>query len=743
MTAATVSATRSVRDVPLPVLLSIALSAFLMFTVEPLVGRLLLPLFGGGPMVWTAVLLFFQVVLVAGYAYAHASVTWFGRWGPLIHLGLAAAAVFVLVQAPTALSAGAARSAMDAAWALAGFIGLPALVLSATTPLVSSWLAAISPQREGDPYWLFGLANAAALVGLVIYPLLIEPRLGIAAQRLVWTVGFVGFGALLVWTVLGAIPGVASRARPGWIGLQETVGAASEAVTWSRRGRWLLLAGVPSGLVAAVTTFLATDLGSMPLLWVVPLAVYLVSLVVAFSGRAARIARGAAVATPGAAVLLVVTSGSFGAWPVTATVPLALVGFLIVATGLHGRLAHDRPHRAHLTDFYLTLTVGAAGGSALVAIVAPSILPDLWEYPILLVGALVALALGEPLPGRPGGGLTFGPFFTALPGRLVPYLLVAGLLAAWLIASNATALVAGVAWIAIGGLILLFGGRRWLLVVATTLVLVLAAFVLQPTEFRGRSFFGITRVVRSADMGLTVLVSGTTIHGSQWTDPARHDVPTAYYGASGPAADLFEVGAKTPATGAANVGVVGLGAGELSAYAEAFTVMTYFELDPVVVRVAQDPALFTYLADAPGEPRIVLGDGRRSLAAEPDGTFDLLVLDAFSSNAVPIHLLTVEAIGDALRTVDPDGVIGFHVSNRFYDLAPPIAAALAEEGVITLERSGGGEVAGELPSRWLAASRSSERLDALRALGWTTVTPADHPFTDDHADLLSYLRLGF
>jgi SAM-dependent methyltransferase len=346
------------------------------------------------------------------------------------------------------------------------------------------------------------------------------------------------------------------------------------------------------------------------------------------------------------------------------------------------------------------------------------------------------------LPRR-SAGIDFRPFFAGLPGRLAPYLVVAATLAAVLLSSGSPALTFGAAWLAIGGLVLLFGGRRWLLVMATTIVLVLAAFVLQPTEFRGRSYFGITRVLRSSETGLTVLVSGTTVHGSQWIDPRKHDVPTAYYGASGPAADLFEVGAMVPATGAANVGVVGLGAGALSAYAEAFTVMTYFEIDPVVVRIAQDPALFTYLADAPGDPRIVLGDGRRSLAAEPDATFDLLVLDAFSSNAVPIHLLTAEAIGDALRTLGPDGVIGFHVSNRVYDLAPPIAAALAAEGVTALERSGGGGVEGELPSRWLAASRSFERIAALRALGWTTVTPADHPFTDDYADLLSYLRLGF
>jgi hypothetical protein len=741
MTAAMSTEPRSNADAPLPILLPVALSAFLLFTVEPFVGRLLLPTFGGGPMVWTAVLLFFQVVLVAGYTYAHALVTWAGRWGPLVHLGLAAAALLLLVQAPSTLSAGPARSAVDAIWALAGLVGLPALVLSATTPLLSSWFAGGSG-RDRDPYWLFALANAGALLALVIYPLLIEPRLGLGTQRLVWTVGFVGFGALLVWTVLGALPGVSSRARPGWIGLQETAGGASDVVDWARRGRWLLLAAVPSGLLSAVTTVLATDLFSMPLLWVAPLALYLVSLIVVFTRRGGRLARWAAVFTPAAATLLWVTFGRDGAWPIVAILVLDLAGFVVIATGLHGRLAGDRPHRAHLTDFYLTLTTGAALGSLLVSVVAPAIFPDLWEYPILLVGALVALAVGESLPGRSVGGMTLRPFLAGLPGRLIPYLVAAGLLAALLVLSGSPALVVGSAWLAIGSLILVFGGRRWFLVLATTLVLILASFVLQPTEFRGRSFLGISRVLRSADSGLTVLVSGTTVHGSQWIDPARHTTPTAYYGRGGPVADVFAVGAQEPASGATQVGVVGLGAGELSAYTDQFTVMTYFEVDPVVVRIAQDPLLFTYLSDAPGDPRILIGDGRRSLATEPDAKFNLLVLDAFSSNAVPVHLLTVEALGDALRTVEPDGVIAFHVSNRFFDLAPPIAAAFEQIGLVMLERTGDGGVAGELPSRWLATSRSAERLGALRDFGWTPVAAADYPFTDDYADLLSYLSLG-
>jgi SAM-dependent methyltransferase len=495
--------------------------------------------------------------------------------------------------------------------------------------------------------------------------------------------------------------------------------------------------------LSALTTVLTTDLFVMSLLWVAPLALYLISLIVAFARRGGRLARWAVVLVPAATTLLWVTFARSNAWPLMVLLALHLIGFLILATGLHGRLSADRPHRAHLMDFYLTLAGGAALGSLLVAVIAPTLFPDLWEYPILLIGALVAFALGEPMPRRSTGEVTFGPFFAGLPGRFIPFLLVAGLLGALMVPTSSPALLAGAAWLVIGGLILLFGGRRWFLVLATSVVLILSSFVLQATEFRGRSFLGISRVLRSTESGLTVLVSGTTVHGSQWIDESRHTTPTAYYGADGPAGDVFDVGAEESATGATQVGVVGLGAGELSAYADPFTVMTYFEIDPVVVRIAQDPNLFTYLADAPGEPRIVVGDGRRSLAGEPDATFDLLVFDAFSSNAVPVHLLTVEALTDAMRTVQPDGVVAFHVSNRFYDLAPPIAAAFEQVDLVTLGRSGDGNVPGELPSRWLATSRSAERLSALRDLGWTAVPAADHPFTDDYADLLSYLKLGF
>jgi hypothetical protein len=467
---------------------------------------------------------------------------------------------------------------------------------------------------------------------------------------------------------------------------------------------------------------------------------YLISLIVAFAG-ARRLVRWAAAGTPAAVVLLWMPYSSAGAWPIVAVIPLVVLAFLVVATGLHGRLAQDRPPARQLTDFYLTIVSGSAVGSLVVAIVAPTLFPDLWEYPLLLVAALAALALVAPADGGRPAGLAFGPFFSGALGRLAPYVIIGLAVGALLFLTGSSAFVLVGAWLAIGALILMLGGRPWALAASMAIFVVLGGFVLQGTEARGRSFFGVSRVLRSADTGLTTLISGTTVQGSQWTDPARHDEPTAYYGPGSPAEDLFGVGAPPRASGATNVAVVGLGAGELSTFANAFTVMTYFEVDPVVARLAQDPKLFTYLTDHGGSA-VVVGDGRRSLASQPDGRYDLLIIDAFNSDAVPTHLVSLEAIADQLRTLAPEGVLAFNVSNRTFDLAPPIAAALGQMGLVTLDRSGDGAAPGELPSRWLATSRDGKRLSELRALGWQPVLPSGQPFTDDYADLLSTIRLG-
>ena len=756
MTARSVTLARPLLGATLPFALPIGLSAFLLFSVEPLVGRLVLPVFGGAPAVWATLLFFFQGVLLVGYLYGHLSVTRLGVWGPPLHLALAALAVLALVIAPARLGELRIETlppVVDLIRILFVVIGLPALVLTTTTPLVSGWFeTARERQAAGDPYWLYALSNGGSLLALLAYPVLIEPRLGLGAQRGIWAVGYVLLVVLLAVAASRAIPAIRGRvATLTSEALATRTAAASTAVAatptdWARRGRWLLLAAVPSGLLSAVTTFIATDLVSAPLLWVLPLSIYLGSFIVAFSPRGNRWIGWATLAAPAMITLLWVPYGSAGGWPILAVLAMELAAFGIVATALHGQLARDRPDPSRLTEFYLILSLGGALASAFVALVAPNVFPGVWELPILLVGALVGLALVAPKSRflrRPGSALDFSPFFGGARQRMLPYLIAGALLVVALVATGALATEAGIRWLLVGGVILAVGARPWFLAIATAFVLALATFVLQPpAEFRDRSFFGVTEVLVSPDGELTLLMNGTTVHGSQANDPAKRRTPQSYYVQAGPVGDLFRIAGNGSER---EVAIAGLGGGALATYSDASTQMTFFEIDPVVIQVASDPQFFTYLLDAPRRPTVVEGDARLSFEEETAGRYDVVIMDAFSSDSVPVHLLTMEAIADEIRITKPDGLLVFHVSNRYYNLTPAIAAAVTDQGLTILEKwhqVGEKKEAGETPSHWLAASRDAATLDELRAAGWTAVGPADRPFTDDYADLLRYVNLG-
>jgi hypothetical protein len=752
MTTRTVALARPILGTTLPFALPIGLSAFLLFSVEPLIGRLVLPVFGGTPAVWATVLFFFQAVLLLGYLYGHVSVTRLGRWGPPLHLVVATLAIVALLIAPgqvAGLRDDGVTPVLDLIRILVVLIGLPALVLTTTTPLVSGWFEVTrSVEHDGDGYWLYALSNAGSLLALLAYPILIEPRLALTSQREIWAVGYAGLVALLALAGARATPALRLRLTPDrTAALTLTGDGASVTSDWPRRLRWLLLAAVPSGLLSAVTTFIATDLVSAPLLWVAPLAIYLISFIVAFSPRGGRWIGWAVAAAPAMVTVLWVPYGSAGGWPVVAVLAMELVAFAVVAIALHGRLAQDRPDPSRLTEFYLIISLGGALASAFVALVAPSVFPGVWELPILLVGALVALALvsvPSPRTARKKG-LDFSPFVRGARGRMAPYVIAAGLLIVSLVATRALATEAGVRWLLVGGLLLLVGARPWFLATATAFVLALATFVLQPpAEFRDRSFFGVTEVTTSPDGELKLLMNGTTVHGSQSTDPAKRRTPQSYYVRSGPVGDIFDLVNRGDGE-VREVAVTGLGGGALATYVEMGTRMTFFEIDPIVIDVASDPRYFTYLADAPERPTIIEGDARLSLAEVPSGTFDLLIMDAFSSDSIPIHLLTQEAIADEIRTVAPGGVVVFHVSNRYYDLTPAVAAAVEDLGLTILGKEhapGANREPGETPSRWLAASTDQASIEALRTDGWRPVIAADRPFRDDYADLLRYLHLG-
>ncbi len=740
----------------------IAWSAFLLFSVEPLIGRIVLPVFGGTPAVWATTLFFFQAVLLLGYLYGHLSVTRLGlRRGAVLHVGLVLAAAVSLLFAPghaADLRDPAVPDVVNLTWMLALTIGLPAFVLTTTTPLVSAWYArsrlgvgSDDGRREGEPaaepgdaYWLYALSNAGSLLALLAYPFIIEPRVGLSAQRGVWAIGFVAFGL-----AIAACAAWANRHDPRAPRTLASRAATVRPISWRRRATWLLLAAVPAGLLNAVTTFIATDLVSAPLLWLAPLAIYLMTFIVAFSTQGRRLVPAAVIAAPAVITLMWVPYGSAGGWPILLLVTLMYLGLAVVATALHGRLALDRPEGSQLTEFYLVISIGGALASAFVALLAPLIFPGIWEFPILLVLALVAVAVSQSDTATAGGaarpartGPDLSPFFVRGRGRLGPYLVAAAVVGALLLRDGSLATEAGIRWLLVGGLILLVGARPIFLALSTGLVLALAVLVLQPAVvLRERSFFGVTEVLRPAGATQTTLMNGTTVHGIQSTDPIQARTPESYYATAGPFGDLFAaLGTATPH----RIGAVGLGAGAVSTYATPGSSLTYFEIDPVVAKVAADPRFFTYLSDAAVRPAIVLGDARLSLAKLPDGAFDALLVDAFSSDAVPTHLLTTEAMYEYARVVAPGGLILVHVSNRYYDLAPAVAAAAAANGMAAIERiyvpTQDEAADGATITDAVVVSRAPSALALLRDRGWVLLVPAVAPMTDDFMDILRFLR---
>jgi hypothetical protein len=731
---------------------AIGLSAFLLFTSEPMVGRLVLPVFGGAPAVWATVLMFFQTVLLLGYLYAHLLATRVSpRRGATVHVAVVVVALIATIAAPRQM-ASLYRPDLPVIPGLLAIllviIGPAALAMTATTPLVSSWYARVRSiddphANPRDPYWLYALSNGGSLVSLLAYPLIIEPRLGLAAQRTWWGVG------LAVLTALIALSAVRFRAalRPVWQsepgrarGGATAPGSVDVApdvkVTGRDRLRWLALAAIPAGLLSAVTNLITTDLISAPLLWVIPLAVYLASFVIAFSARGRRVVPLFIALTPATLTLLWVPIGSAAGWPILPLLLIEYAGLGIVAIALHGRLADLRPDARHLTGFYLVMSAGGALGGAFVALVAPVAFDGVWEYPILIAGALIVLAAtSPPRPAR----RPIRTLLTGAPVRLIPYLAISLPLLAYMAATNALAYEAATRWVLVGGLVLLFGGEPRFLALTTTTVLVLATFVLAPpTVFRDRSFFGVTEVTRNEVA--TTLMHGTTVHGQQWLDPARREDPTSYYARSGPAGDIFAAWGKRP-PGA--VRVVGLGAGALAVYARPEDDLVFYEIDPLVARVAADPAYFTYLSDHVPPAEVRIGDGRLLLGQEADDSLGLVLMDAFSSDAVPAHLITLEALADADRALRQDGILAVHVSNRYYDLGPPVATALEELGLTVLElqyvptpeeAANGAGLA-----HFIVGTRDPDVIAELRGRGWVPARLAAGPLTDDFPDLLRYL----
>ena len=717
-------------------------SATLLFAVQPLATRMVLPDFGGSAAVWTTSVLFFQTALLLGYLYTHVATS---RLRPrrqvVLHLVLFLVPTLVLPLSVVARpgEGGTMSMVLRLLVGLTAGVGLPFLLVSTSGPLLQRWFSWTSHRRAHDPYFLYAASNVGSILGLLTYPVVVEPLLDVRAQAVWWTGGYVLLGLLVAASAVAVLrrpaepqpdtPTGTKAAAPPTDAPPPTVQAPADTDGPSRTRvpapvRWVALAFVPSSLMLGVTTFLSTDIAAVPLLWVVPLAIYLGTFVIAFGGRSEPVADASLRAL--ASFTLLAAVAVLGGWPIVLAVVLVLVSFALVAMVFHHRLAASRPPAVGLTAFYVWMSVGGALGGVVNGILAPLLLPGPYEFAIV---AIVAAAVaGRPLDEVVAGGrLAFWGWAGAILAGAV------GLGVA--VSRGALPFLAVAAVAGAVAVVLVFApaGRSKLAVTAVVALLVVptvSPYVVAGGDAMARSFFGSYRVTTTADR--RAIYSGTTLHGLQLTDASRSGTPTSYYHPDGPVGDWLPL-----ADPDATIGVVGLGAGSIAAYGQPGQQVRFHEIDPLVVELARRH--FTYLDDADAEVDVVVGDGRLTVADQPEGTYDALVVDAFSSDSIPVHLLTVEAFEVYREVLADDGVLLVHVSNRYLDLEPVVAAAGERVGLtVRTGRDGGGDD-GRAASIWVALTTDEQALADLDPDRWQPPGPDRVVWTDSWSNLLSVL----
>ncbi|MBX3373614.1 MAG: fused MFS/spermidine synthase [Phycisphaeraceae bacterium] len=746
---------------------TIFLGAALLFLIQPLFGRLALPRYGGSPAVWNTCMVFFQATLLLGYLVVHLT----ARCRPRVQF-LTVVVLFVLAAFALPPGISAERGAIgegspipDLLRALVQGVGLPFLAVTLLSPLLQRWFSLGRHGLSGDPYFLYAASNAGSMVGLLAYPLLVEPWLPVQGQSRLWTSAF----ALLLVGVVACMISAARAGRPRAEPARSVPVEGPAAPSTRRFLTWMALAAAPSSLLLGVTTFITTDLVVVPLLWVIPLALYLLSFVLVFARHRPIPQVVARRALPIAVIVGAILFASGATEPMWLIVGGHLLVLLVVAIACHGDAAEDRPHPSHLTRFYLALSIGGVLGGAFNALLAPHLFTAITEYPVaLLCAALIVGGAARTADGRTAPG------FIAAVVRvrtLLPVALVLGLAVALRLVGDHFAVPEGPPRMAVllaapmlGAFLLSRNRLRFVAAVGGSLLIAIPALAPPGVVLeRSRTFHGVHRVLRTTGAAhpdrpsrtLHRLHHGTTVHGTQHVDPITHrpdqpGTPTAYYARTGPVGDIFSAW-RDPGQ-PRRVGAVGLGAGTIAAYASDGDHFTFHEIDPEVRRIAEDERLFTYLAA--GRARgaridVILGDARLTLRTVEPGRYDLLILDAFSSDSIPVHLLTREALGTALATIADDGLIAVHISNRYLDLEPVVANLAADAGLSALMRDDifAPPAPAHDPERssstWIVLARDERALRTLHSTGAGWRAPRTMArvgvWTDDWSNILRVL----
>lgn len=744
---------------------TVFLSATLLFSVQPMVAKTLLPVFGGSSSVWTTCMLFYQTVLLLGYLYAHFVMKRVPRKVQLVgHTAMLVVALTagVLYDTPTPPPE---ASTFPVPWLILQLMlvsGLPFFMISSAGPLVQGWFARTGHARSHDPYFLYAASNAGSLIGLLAYPFVIEPMIGLDTQRLVWLSGFGVFILLSVGAIL--------MTKQSTVQAEDSAKSMNddETISWSRRLRWMFYAFVPSTMLLGVTSHISMDIASFPMLWVLPLAVYLVTMIIAFAVNAEKLVESmrkpVVAALIGAGILVAIKIQSVAS--IEAVVAVQMI--LLTTVGLlgHGMLSADRPKASHLTEFYLVMSIGGALGGFFNGIVAPLIFETTWEYQIaLLCGAAL-------LPWRKIAGVS-DPKLRKRATRIRYWIPIASLLLVVLSGMTAVQLIKTTgleSWapiimfalmVLIPIMLLVFAWKDGLACVLILLIPIGISAIEDLADknilLRERTFYGVLSVVDKGyvdpfTLEWTVIRSlqhGTTDHGIEVIDPDRVGpaTPQGYYNPNSPCGMTVHAIQKMRPAGM-RIGAVGLGTGAVAAYNRETDLINYFEIDPGVADIARNPEYFSYLSDSIGELDIKLGDGRLLLEQERtnnDPAYDLLIIDAFSSDSIPVHLLTEEAVGLYFDRITDDGVVLIHISNRHLDLHPLIyKLGKAHESIVMFKNQPRNEIDEDqqqfwLPSIWMALTKDLGTAVALNREGMQEMTQPEFDvriWTDQYSNIL-------
>ncbi len=789
--------------------LTVFLSACLLFSVQPMVAKTLLPVFGGGSSVWTTCMLFYQTLLLLGYLYAHILMTRTGRNAQMIihSIVLVAALVAgVLYDTPTAPPS---ASTFPVPWLILQLTlvsGLPFFAISSAGPLIQGWFARTGHHRAHDPYFLYAASNAGSLIGLLAYPLIFEPNLGASAQREWW---LVGLGVFIVCAIYAAsrtrrpeklTPKERKRKRKSERRLStqdkeleargsmvtpspesdEHAPHIANPITWRRRLYWVYLAFVPSTILLGVTTYMTTDVVSLPLLWVLPLALYLITMIIAFGAhveRAVRDFKRPMVMLVIGAMILMMANELNAEGPMFLIVLVELLLLFVIGVVCHGRLALDRPAATHLTEFYLLMSVGGALGGFFNGIIAPLFFTTNLEYPIALVLAIAVLPWSKDLAtlsiskakriklvrrvAFPVASLSFVllmGFFGNDISRWIHLLVTGEQLGQVPVNMTLVALISSVPPL------LVYLSWKDGLACALTLLFPMVAIQYNAvsdgkTIYRERTFYGIHEVTRqlvydaasNRTLNIHVIHHGTTIHGIQYFEPDLELVPLGYYHFDGPCGMIMNT-IKSMRPGGARIGIMGLGSGAIAVHGRAQDEIIFFEIDPEVEKIARDPKLFTFLNKAPANIEVRLGDGRKLIEDSEENNepkFDLIHADAFSSDSIPTHLLTVEAINLYFDRLTDDGMVVLHISNRYLDLMPlvfelavqttPFAPLIASDSDIPPEQA-----KYRFPSDWVVLTRNQDTALRLLDAGMESYIIEEEErirvWTDDYSNIISLIK---